>query len=201
MFMLDERSWRHRSYVEAIPAGYMMRETPTTEPIRDALDKQRAIYWLSGASGKLECEQWRFVRKWVGINGTVRPALVRAGGAEPMWYPIDVPAFFHYGVVDDSPSLTLWGPKSHRVGYTCSEDFQVLKLTEDRMYMGRPGRLEGWPATDDIAFPPDEVEQWFLTREACEAVRRVAPQTPDQLAPGLRRPCYRNIGRGNTGYW
>jgi hypothetical protein len=201
MFMLDERSWRHRIYVEAIPAGYMMRETPTTEPIRDALEKQRAVYWLSGASGKLECEQWRFVRKWVGISGIAAPALVRAGGAEPMWYPIDVPRFSHYGVVDESPSLGLWGPKSHRVGYTCSEDFQVLKLTEDRMYMGLPGRLEGWPATDDIAFPPDQVEQWFLTREACESVRRVAPQTPHQLAPGLRRPCHRNFQRGNTGYW
>ena len=198
MFVHSGRDVLDRTDVDTIPPGYLAVVKPEKDPIRAAVDSRSAVYWLSGTSGKLECEEWRFLPR-AQRDGSVVHGLVRRGARVDAWYRVDLPKLPKEAQFGSS--LSLWGPISDDSTIVCTEPFAVLRVDADRMYMRYFPQAQSWPEREVVAFPPDEVEQWFLTRAACDAVRRVAPQTRDSLAPGLRRPCYRNVWRGNTGYW
>jgi len=198
LFVHGGRDVLDRTDVDALPPGYLTVVRPEKDPIRAGIEKRSAVYWLSGAYGDLRCEEWRFVRR-MRRDGSLVPALERRGTPNDVWYRVDLPKLPEEA--NAGWALSLRGPHSGWSEGGCYDTFEVLRVDADRIYIWSFPKLQSWPEGELVAFPPDEVEQWFLTREACESVRRVAPQTRDSLAPGLRRPACRNHERGNTGYW
>lgn len=182
LFLLDGRDWLDARAVASIPADFMRVAPPKDDPLRAAILAGTSVYWLTRSDEQLVCREWRPKARWLragqtGVNCLAKQdmlegELLQRNDSLGTYFPMN---YTPVAADQSGGSLELLGPyfKRFGTGYKCGVAFQLLAAVGDVLFMERPGvYAAGGPPPKEykpVAFHPQDVERWYLTRESCHA--------------------------------
>lgn len=196
------KDWLDSAVVESVPEGYRMIDLPAADPFEAVLRGHRSVFWLVQTPRGLECHEWKATRA-TPRKGTPGAAAEIEGEIRRQRDPHEASFKLHY---TPSPGgaepgvFSLWGPSLKEGDHRCVRAFVLVGTGPGLLHVEHPpihptGWPEGWTL---FAYRPEDVEHWFLGREACESARERAseaiardPAAADHL--GVHLDCYREL--------
>lgn len=195
------KDWLDAAAIEAVPEGYRRLDLPEKDPLAAVIERRASVFWLVQTKRGLECHEWRVTQSSARKGAT--PAVLE-GQLRRQRDPIHAYFRFDYGPSPGGPvrgDLSLWGPYFTGGGYKCGRPFSLVGADTDLLYVDNPKLRTDPPGEWKlVAYHPDDVEHWFLGREACETARGRAvdtlardPGAADHL--GLHFDCFDELYR------
>ena len=157
-----------------IPLGY--RHAPgKLEEFMQFVRKQGTIYWGNGPA-KHQCSQWQFQP-----NGPYQGQLVRHKSNLPLGTRKET---VQYSFNKKEPLILLACPEVTTADWTmtngCVWDYAVVQFNQQRIDLIRWSRStrqhDEYDSTQLVAYRPDKVLSWYLTREHCEQAKGLDPE-------------------------
>lgn len=174
------RDFRDSEKVSSIPAGYLRVDLPGEDPFAALMRKGASVFWMAQTKRGLECHEWKVTAAVADKEnvGRLKAQLRRQND------PIAAHFGLHY---TPSPGGSaegrgdLWGPYFKGGGYRCVRPFNVSGSASDRLFVDNPRLREGNPPEgwNMVAFHPDDLENWYLSKKACEDAK---PHAASELA-------------------
>ena len=137
------------------------------------------MYFLTRAHEALTCRRWRADAKWLRAGHSGKNCFANRDMLEGELLQNDdrlgtyfLMNYTPVGADKSGGSIELLGPyfKRSGTGYKGGVAFQLLLVRGDIIYMERPRSLPSMGYTP-VAFLPEDVEHWYLSRESCETAK------------------------------
>ena len=179
LILFEGRDWLDAHEIPAVPQGYLPVAPPSDDPLADVILHGKPIYWLTRAHEKISCRRWHADAKWLRAGHIGKNCLANQDmlEGELLQQEDRLGTYFlmNYtpvGAAKGGGSIELLGPyfKRSGTGYKGGVAFQMLLVRGDIIYMERPRSLPSMGYTP-VAFLPEDVEHWYLSRESCETAK------------------------------
>lgn len=150
--------------VPAVPPGFSEIRPPDPDPLRDAIDHRRSVFWVRAADQGLACDEWTFASGPARLTRK-EPMEDERGKTRP-WHPCSYEPS-HDGAPARLHLETIQVRGASLMKCDCRYDYALVSAGGEELHMV----LRRLP-DDAVAYAVGDAERWYLSAAACEAARK-----------------------------